>query len=219
MNTDIFMFRDFQFRDGSPYKRLGLLNGNRFGQYFFDNNLQIATKAVKAFEKPNLEQQAMASGRPVVELERERRAIFADAKTLHGSFHQQKPKFKTPGSKISCFSCRVYCQSNCQRISRCGLLTYTFLWQETRTSRPTRTSRETDAPPNVGDTVAASTTTSNEAATAAGDSSPTKANALGPTSQRTRTPAPRRRTAAARTTTASSRTARAVAGTNAFRRE
>jgi hypothetical protein len=99
VTSRLSLFRDFQFRGGSPYKRLGLLNGNRFGQYFFDNNLQIATKAVKAFEKPNLEQQAMATGRPVVDLERERRTIFADARMLNGPYQQQKSKFKAPGSK------------------------------------------------------------------------------------------------------------------------
>jgi hypothetical protein len=71
------------------------LNGNRFGQYFFDNLAQLATKAVKEYEKPNLEQQALASGRPVVDLERERRAIFADARVLHGNF-QPKAQFKNP---------------------------------------------------------------------------------------------------------------------------
>jgi hypothetical protein len=68
-----------QFRDGSPYRRLGLLNGNRFGQFFFDNVPQLATEAIKAFEKPNLEQQAAAMGKPVVELERERRYIYSKA--------------------------------------------------------------------------------------------------------------------------------------------
>jgi hypothetical protein len=82
-----------QFRERSPYKRLGLLNGNRFGQYFFDNLPQLATKVVRDFEKPNLEQQAITTGRPVVELERERRSIFADARMLHGPYQQQKPKF------------------------------------------------------------------------------------------------------------------------------
>jgi hypothetical protein len=38
----------------------------------------------------------MASGRPVVDLERERRAIFADARTLNGPYQQQKQKFKPP---------------------------------------------------------------------------------------------------------------------------
>jgi hypothetical protein len=85
----------FQFREGNPYRRLGHLNGNRFGQYFFDNLPQLAIKAVKEFEKPNLEQQALASGRPVVEIERERRAVFADARVLNSSF-QPKPQFKNP---------------------------------------------------------------------------------------------------------------------------
>jgi hypothetical protein len=77
---------------------LGHLNGNRFGEYFFDNLPQLAIKAVKEYEKPNLEQQALTTGRPVVELERERRSIFADAKTLQGPYNQ-KPKFKTPAQR------------------------------------------------------------------------------------------------------------------------
>ncbi len=83
-----------QFREGSPYRRLEHLNSNRFGQYSFDNLLQLAIKAVKEFEKPNLEQQAIAPGRPVVELERERRAIFADAKVLQNAPFQNKPQFR-----------------------------------------------------------------------------------------------------------------------------
>jgi hypothetical protein len=71
-----------QFREGSPYRRLGLLKGNRFGQYFFDNYHELAVKAIKEFERPNLEQQAAAYGRPLVELERERRYIYSEAKTL-----------------------------------------------------------------------------------------------------------------------------------------
>jgi hypothetical protein len=58
-----------------------LLNCNRFGQFFFDNVPQLATKAIKAFERPNLEQQAAITGKPLVELERERRYIYSDAKT------------------------------------------------------------------------------------------------------------------------------------------
>jgi hypothetical protein len=76
------MFRCSQFREGSPYRRLGLLKGNRFGQYFFDNFHELAVKAIKEFEKPNMEQQAAATGRPVVDLERERRYIYSEAKTL-----------------------------------------------------------------------------------------------------------------------------------------
>ncbi len=67
----------FQFREGSKFKRLGLLNANRFGEFFFDNVHQLATKAVKEFEKPALERQAIASGRPMAELEREQRYPFA----------------------------------------------------------------------------------------------------------------------------------------------
>jgi hypothetical protein len=54
----------------------------------------LATKAVREFEKPNLEQQAIAAGRPVVELERERRAIFADAKVLNPPYQPKPQGFK-----------------------------------------------------------------------------------------------------------------------------
>jgi hypothetical protein len=39
----------------------------------------LATQAIKAFEKPHMEQQAAALGKPVVELERDRRYIYSKA--------------------------------------------------------------------------------------------------------------------------------------------
>jgi hypothetical protein len=71
----------FQFRDGSPYRRLGLLNGNRFGEYFFDDVHQLATEAVKKEGKALLEQKAITTGRPLVEVERQARFTFQDAKS------------------------------------------------------------------------------------------------------------------------------------------
>jgi hypothetical protein len=59
-----------------------LLNGNRFGQFFFDNTPQLAIAAIKAFERPHMEQQAAATGRPVVDLERERRYIYSKPTSL-----------------------------------------------------------------------------------------------------------------------------------------
>jgi hypothetical protein len=70
-----------QFREGSPYRRLGLLKGNRFGQFFFDNRPELGIKAIKEFEHPNLEQQAAALGKPLVKLERERQFIYSGPKT------------------------------------------------------------------------------------------------------------------------------------------
>jgi hypothetical protein len=78
---------------------LGLLNCNRFGEYFFDNSHQLAIKAVKAFEKPAIEKQAIASGRPVVELEREQRYPFSKAQVFttnvppRGQQQQQRQQF------------------------------------------------------------------------------------------------------------------------------
>jgi hypothetical protein len=39
------------------------LNANRLGEFFFDNVHQLATKAVKEFEKPALEKQAICFGK------------------------------------------------------------------------------------------------------------------------------------------------------------
>jgi hypothetical protein len=72
---------DVQFRDGSPYRRLGLLNGNRFGEYFFDDVHQLATKAVREEGKASLEQRAITTGKPLVEVEREVNYTFQSAKS------------------------------------------------------------------------------------------------------------------------------------------
>jgi hypothetical protein len=73
----------FQFRHGSPYRRLGLLNSNRFGEYFFDDVHQLATKAVKEEGKASLEQLAITTGKPLVEVERETNYTFSSAKTYN----------------------------------------------------------------------------------------------------------------------------------------
>jgi hypothetical protein len=56
----------------------------------------LGIKAIKESERPNLEQQAAASGKTLVELERERRYIYSDAKTHNKpaqSRNQGKPNF------------------------------------------------------------------------------------------------------------------------------
>ncbi len=82
-----------QFREGSPYRRLGLLNCNRFGENFFDDVHQIATKAVREEGKASLEQKAITTGKPLVELERQVRYTFAKAQTLNS--RPYNPQFQT----------------------------------------------------------------------------------------------------------------------------
>ncbi len=58
------------------YRRLGLLDCNRFGEYFFNNEKKLAMAAIKAEAVPTMEAKAAGSGRTLVEVERQERYPF-----------------------------------------------------------------------------------------------------------------------------------------------
>jgi hypothetical protein len=68
-----------QFREGVAYRRLGLLDCNRFGEYFFNNQKSLANAAIKAEAMPTMEAKAAGSGRTLIEVQRDERYKFAKA--------------------------------------------------------------------------------------------------------------------------------------------
>jgi hypothetical protein len=72
-----------QFREGVAYRRLGLLDCNRFGEYFFNNQKKLANAAIKAEAVPTMESKAAGTGRTLVEVQRQLRYPFVDAKTAY----------------------------------------------------------------------------------------------------------------------------------------
>jgi hypothetical protein len=84
-----------QFREGVAYRRLGLLNCNRFGEYFFNNEKSLAIKAIKAEALPTMESKAAGSGRTLVEVQRDERYKFSKAE-VHDRPYQQRPKNNKP---------------------------------------------------------------------------------------------------------------------------
>jgi hypothetical protein len=79
-----------QFREGVAYRRLGLLNCNRFGEYFFNNEKKLANTAIKAEAVPTLESKAAGLGRTLVEVQRDERYKFAKADVFGRQFGQQQ---------------------------------------------------------------------------------------------------------------------------------
>jgi hypothetical protein len=79
-----------QFREGVAYRRLGLLDCNRFGEYFFNNQKSLATKAIKAEAVPTMEARAVGTGRTLVKVQRDLRYPFAKPQAY--GYVQQKPQ-------------------------------------------------------------------------------------------------------------------------------
>jgi hypothetical protein len=101
-----------QFREGVAYRRLGLLDCNRFGEYFFNNQKALATKAIKAEAVPTMESRAAGTGRTLVEVQRDLRYPFAKAQVF--GYGPPRPQ---PQQQKNNFSRKKEVESGVEKIS------------------------------------------------------------------------------------------------------
>ena len=79
-----------QFRDRTSWRKLGLFNGNRFGEYFYNDNKAWGVEDAKKHSETYLKTKSSYTGVPNLTLQRQEGYLWADAKTLDKPNYPQK---------------------------------------------------------------------------------------------------------------------------------
>jgi hypothetical protein len=86
-----------EFKKGTEFRRIGLLEPNRFGEFLFDNDKEGTLARLKKHHELYFDNKAAATGIPRTQLMRNEAFIWSDAKTYDGGRQQQqqsKPRFR-----------------------------------------------------------------------------------------------------------------------------
>jgi hypothetical protein len=82
-----------EFKKGTEFRRIGLLEPNRFGEFLFDNDKEGTLARLKKHHELYFDNKAAATGIPRTQLMRNEAFIWSDAKTYDGGRQQQsKPR-------------------------------------------------------------------------------------------------------------------------------
>jgi hypothetical protein len=88
-----------QFKKGTEFRRIGLLEPNHFGEFLFDNDKEGTLARLKKHHELYFNNKAATTGIPKTQLMRHEQFVWSDAKTYDGQFHApgpSKPRNKPP---------------------------------------------------------------------------------------------------------------------------
>jgi hypothetical protein len=72
-----------QFKPKNEFRRIGLLEPNRFGKYLFDNDREKTLERLKKHKEEYFTNKAFYTGIPKVQLQRQEGWVLAEAKNLN----------------------------------------------------------------------------------------------------------------------------------------
>ncbi len=79
----------YEFKQKSEFKRIGQIEGNRFGEYLFDNDKEATLSRLKKQHEGYFDAKAATTGIPKTKLMRDENFVWADAKTHDGQRKDQ----------------------------------------------------------------------------------------------------------------------------------
>jgi hypothetical protein len=86
-----------EFKQKSEFKRIGQIEGNRFGEFLFDNDKEGTLSRLKKQHEGYFDNKAAATGIPKTKLMRDENFVWADAKTHDGQ--RKDPSSRPPQFK------------------------------------------------------------------------------------------------------------------------
>jgi hypothetical protein len=80
-----------QFKKGTEFRRIGLLEPNRFGEFLFDNDKETTLARLKKHHELYFDNKAATTGIPKTQLMRDEHFVWSDPKTYDGQFNKPGP--------------------------------------------------------------------------------------------------------------------------------